>query len=420
VNLFNKGKKENTMVMATQFNQESDVRHAADKGGGAVQEQPKRPAPRTTWKVAAFLSAGALAAAGLVAAGVAPRVGRGAALAEDAKAVAAARRAVSVVSPTRDGTAYTLRLPATTAPLQSAVLYARTNGYLKSFHVDIGDRVKAGTVLAEIESPETDAQLREARATLEQNRANLALVAQRLERSAKARQAQAVAQGEVDDLTAQHNAAVAALHVSEAVVSRLETDQSFQKVAAPFDGVVTQRNVELGSLVSAGSAAGVTPLFRLEQDNVLKVLVDVPQTAATGVAVGQAVGVEIREHPGRRYEGKVVRTAGSVDASTRTLRTEVHLPNADGSLLAGMYAQVHLAVADPRDPLLIPAAALVLDAAGTQVVTVDGGGAVRRKSVTLGRDLGRQVEVTTGLAGGEKLVVNPRDDLRDGQVVDVR
>jgi len=393
----------------------------ADAQGHDRESQiPKRPRPRTTWRVAAFLAAGALGAAGLVAAGVAPRTGRAAELATDQHAVAAARRLVHVEKPTADGASYALRLPASTAPLQVTVLYARTSGYVKKFHADIGDRVKAGAVLAEIESPETDAQLREARANLEQNRANLVLVAQRLGRAQKAHETQAVARQEVDDITAQHNAAVAAVHVSEAVVTRLEADQSYQKVVAPFEGVVTQRNVELGSLVSAGSAAGVTPLFRLEQDNVLKVLVDVPQSAATAVTVGQAVGVEVRERPGRRYEGKVVRTAGAVDASTRTLRTEVHLPNADASLLAGMYAQVHLAVADSRDPLLIPAAALVLDAAGSQVVTVDGAGAVRRKSVTLGRDLGRQVEVTVGLSGGEKLVVNPRDDLRDGQVVDVR
>jgi RND family efflux transporter MFP subunit len=181
------------------------------------------------------------------------------------KAVAEARRTVSVVAPARDGAAFVLRLPATTAPLQSAVLYARTSGYLKAFHADIGDRVKAGTVLAEIESPETDAQLREARATLEQNRSNLALVAQRLDRSKAARRTQAVAQAEVDDLAAQRNAAVAAVGVAEAVVSRLETDQSFQKVVAPFDGVVTQAERGAGHTRQRRQHSGVTPLFRLDR-----------------------------------------------------------------------------------------------------------------------------------------------------------
>jgi RND family efflux transporter MFP subunit len=191
-------------------------------------------------------------------------------------------------------------------------------------------------------------------------------------------------------------------------------------VVAPFDGVVTQRNVELGSLVTAGSSAGVPPLFRLEQDGVLKVLVDVPQSAAPSVAAGQAVRVEIREFGGRQFDGKVVRTAGSVDPGTRTLRTEIHLPNPKGELLAGLYAQVDLPVQDPRKPLRIPAAALVVDATGTQVAAVDARGVARRRPVTLGRDFGREVEVTGGLVGDERLVVSPRDDLRDGDAVDVR
>ena len=208
--------------------------------------------------------------------------------------------------------------------------------------------------------------------------------------------------------------------VSEAVVSRLEKEQSYQKVHAPFDGVVTQRNVELGSLVTAGSSAGITPLFRIEQTGVLKVFVDVPQTAAPSIGVGQPVDVEIREFPGRRFEGKVVRTAGSVEPTTRTLRTEVHLPNAGGELMSGLYAQVRLPVRDPRRPLRIPAASLVVGAAGPQVVTVEAGNALRRRPVTLGRDFGKDVEVTGGLTGDERLVVNPRDDLKDGDAIVVR
>lgn len=387
----------------------------------AVAEQPhSRPKPRTTRGVLTFFAAAAVGSAALAAVGLAPRSGQEGDLTATTKASNDARRAVAVTRPSRDGAAYELRLPGSTAPLQVTVLHARTNGYVKAFHADIGDHVKAGQVLAEIESPETDQQLREARATLERNRADLALAGQRLGRIQALWDRQAANRSELDDLTAQHNAATAAVRVSEAVVSRLETEQSYQKVVAPFDGVVTQRNVELGSLVTAGSAAGVTPLFRLEQDGVLKVLVDVPQSAAPAVTVGQSVKVEIREYAGRSVEGKVVRTAGSVDPGTRTLRTEVHVPNPKGDLLAGLYAQVNLPVRDPRNPLRIPAAALVVDAAGTQVVTVDGGSAAHRHAVTLGRDFGREVEVTAGLRGDERLVVSPRDDLRDGDVVDVR
>jgi RND family efflux transporter MFP subunit len=280
--------------------------------------------------------------------------------------------------------------------------------------------VKAGQVLAEIENPQTDQQLREARATLERTRADLALAQSRLNRVKAAFETRASSQGELDDVTAQYNAAVAAVRVEEAVVARLADEQSYQKVVAPFDGVVTQRNVELGTLVSAGSASSVTPLFRLEQSDVLKVFVDVPQSAAPSVGVGQAVQVELREAPGRKFEGKVVRTAGSVDAATRTLRTEIHLPNPKGELLAGAYAQVHLPVHDPRHPVRISASSLVIDAAGPQVVAVAGDQTVKRTPVTLGRDFGKEVEVTAGLQGNERLVVSPRDDLHDGDKVVIR
>lgn len=381
---------------------------------------PRRPKPRTTKGVVAFFAATALTGAALAALGFAPKAGQEAELAQSTQAVGDARRVVTVASPTRDAANYALRLPGSTAPLQSAVLHARTSGYLKAFHVDIGDRVRAGQVLAEIESPEVDQQLIEARATLVQRRADQALTTHRLGRLRAAYETAAAARGELDDLIAQENAAVAAVRVGEAVVSRLETEQSFQKVVAPFDGVVTRRDVELGSLVTAGSAAGVTPLFRVEQNGVLKVIVDAPQSVAASVTPGQTVQVEVREFGGRRFEGKVARTAGSVDPESRTLRTEVHVPNPKGELLAGTYAQVHLGVRDPRNPVRISAASLVVDAAGPQVVTVGADNTARRQPVTLGRDLGRELEVVAGLTGSERLVVNPRDDLRDGDRVEVR
>ncbi|MDB5295056.1 MAG: efflux transporter periplasmic adaptor subunit [Phycisphaerales bacterium] len=386
----------------------------------AAEPEHPRPAPRTTKGVVAFFAAAGLTGVALTAVGLAPRAGRAGELAAATAGTADARRAVAVVAPSRGAAAYELRLPGSTAPFQVTVLYARTSGYLKAFHADIGDRVVAGQLLAEIESPEVDEQLHEARATLEQNVANLALANQRLDRVTALVAQRAAGRGELDDLTAQRNSAAAAVRVSEAVVARLAKDQSYQKVVAPFAGVITQRSVEPGSLVTAGSAAGVTSLFRLEQNDVLKVFVDAPQTAAPAVTVGLPVGIEVREFPGRRFEGKVVRTAGSVDPATRTLRAEIQLPNPKGELMSGMYAQAFLGVQDPRHPVRIPAAALVVDAAGTQVVTVDAAGAARRQPVTLGRDFGKDVEVTSGLRGDERLVVSPRDDLKDGDAVAVR
>lgn len=394
--------------------------HKAMETMGGEPGAPERPRPRTTRKVVAFFAATALSAAALAALGLAPRAAQEAELVTTTKAVADARRVVTVAKPTREGATYELRLPGSTAAVQAAVLHARTSGYLKAFAVDIGDRVAAGQVLAEIESPEVDEQLNEARATLTQRQADLELATFQLERIKALHAQQVAAQTELEERIREHNAATASVKVAQAVVSRLEKEQAYQKVVAPFDGVVTQRNVELGSLVTAGSSAGITPLFRIEQNNVLKVFVDVPQSAAPSVAVGQAVTVEIREFPGRKFEGKVVRTAGSVDPATRTLRTEIHLPNPKGDLLSGVYAQVHLGVRDPRRPVRIPAAALVVNADGPQVVSVDEKNMLRRQPVTLGRDFGKEVEVTGGLSGEERLVVNPRDDLRDGDRVEVR
>jgi RND family efflux transporter MFP subunit len=410
-----------TTTHTTQEKHASQGSSAADRSTDPhVGLAHPRPTPRTSKGVVAFFAAAALSGAALAALGFAPRAGRDADLTATTKAVGDARRTVAVASPTRDGATYELRLPGSTAPLQATVLYARTSGYLKSFKIDIGDRVSAGQLLAEIESPETDEKLREARANLEQNKANAALSSQRLERVKSLFDQRAAGRGELDDLTASNNSAVAAVRVSEAVVARLEKEVGFQRVVAPFDGVVTQRNVDLGSLVTSGSASSVTPLFRIEQTGVLKVFADVPQSAAPSVAVGQTVQVEVRERAGRKFEGKVVRTAGSVDPATRTLRTEIHVPNPKGELMAGAYAQVYLGVTDPRKPVRVAAATLVVDAAGTQVVAVDGNNAVRRKSVTLGRDFGKELEVTGGLNGDERLVLSPRDDLRDGDVVDVR
>lgn len=381
--------------------------------------KPARPAPRTSKGVITFFAATGLSGIGLAALGYVPRLDDAAKLDAATNAVAQVRRTVTVTAPTKVG-GYDLRLPGGTSPLQSTTLYARTNGYVKKLHADIGDRVTAGQVLAEIESPETDQQLNESQATLERNRADLALVEYRLNRVKELYAQQAAGRGELDDVMAQYNAAVAAVRQGEAQVSRLTTEQSYQKVVAPFSGKLTRRNVELGSLVTEGSNAGVTGLFQLEQTDVLKVFVDVPQSAAPSVTIGQPAKVEVREYAGRTFEGGVVRTAGTLDAATRSLRVEVHVPNPTGELLAGAYAYVTMNLADPRTPVRIPAAALAIDAAGPQVVAVTDDGSLKRVHVTLGRDFGKELEVTTGLSGAERLVVNPRDDQRDGERVTVR
>jgi membrane fusion protein, multidrug efflux system len=401
---------------------ESAQTHAAHPHGDDVSAAKPRPpherrrAGRRAWLMLAIVGVGAAAAA---TAGTLPRLGASKALHETTQHIDQARRSVTVVSPSPAKNAAEVRLPGSTSALQETTIYARTSGYIASLSADIGDRVKAGQLLATITSPEVDQELLEARARLEEGRANLALAATRLKRFKDMHSTSVATDQEVDDAQAVYNTQQAALKVSEAVVSRLETEQSYQKVVAPFDGVVTRRNIDQGSLITAGSGATVTSLFELQQQGTLKVFIDVPQSWAASVATGATATVELREFPDEQFRAEVVRTSGSLDPSTRTLRTELHLPNADGRLFPGMYAQVKLSVTGAHRPLIVPANTLVVDAAGVGVVTVDGQSRLQRQPVRLGRDFGREVEVVSGLAANARLVASPRDDLRDGETVTV-
>ncbi|HEY7091425.1 MAG TPA: efflux RND transporter periplasmic adaptor subunit, partial [Tepidisphaeraceae bacterium] len=284
-------------------------------------------------------------------------------------------------------------------------------------NVDIGDHVKAGQLLATIASPEVDQQLLEARARLEEGKANLALAETRLNRFKDMFKKSVATDQELDDAQATYNTQLAALRVSKAVVTRLETDQSYQKVLAPFDGVITQRSIDLGSLITAGSGTNVSSLFELQQPTTMRVFVDVPQSWAENIAPGTKATVELREFPNEQFQAKVVRTSNALDPSTRTLRTELHLPNTDGRLIPGMYAQVKLSVVNARPTLVVPTNTLVIDSAGVSVVAVSPEGKAVRTSIKLGRDFGREAEVVSGLAPDARLVVSPRDDLEDGDSV---
>jgi RND family efflux transporter MFP subunit len=378
-------------------------------------EQRKR-AGRRAW---VLLGVVAVAAGAAAAAGTLPRLGISRELAQTTGRIDQARRSVTVVSPAAASARAEVRLPGSTSPLQQAVLYARTSGYVAGFNADIGDRVKAGQLLATIASPEVDQQLLEARARLDEGRANLALAETRLGRTKELFKTGAATQQELDDAQAVYNTHRAAQRVSEAVVSRLETEQSYQKVVAPFDGVVTRRNIDVGSLITAGSGASVSSLFELQQQTTMKVFIDVPQSWAASIAPGAPAAVELREFPGEAFEAKVVRTSGALDPATRTLRTELHLPNADGRLMPGMYAQVKLSLGGAHRPLVVPASTLVIDTAGVQVVTVGADNRVARTPVRLGRDFGREIEIVGGLTPDARLVVSPREDLRAGEEVTV-
>ncbi len=322
-------------------------------------------------------------------------------------------------------------LPGTAAPLLETSVHGRTSGYLKRWLVDIGDRVKEGQLMAEIETPEVDAQLLQARATLNESRATLlrnkasaALALVNLERMRKSVDRNVGSQQDLDDADAALKVAEATVQVTDATikaneanVKRLEDLQSFQKVTAPFAGVVTARNYDPGALIVADNAS-TRELFHLARVDTLRVFADVPQTFATAVKAGQTAPVSRREAPGREFPGVVTRTTNAVDPRTRTLRVEVDVPNPDGDLLPGMYLQVRFQLDGPSDIVRIPGAAVITRADGGKVAVLDSQNTLHYRAVKLGRDYGAQIEVVGGLSGGETVVLRPGDDMADGTVVE--
>jgi RND family efflux transporter MFP subunit len=368
---------------------------------------------------------------GLFLAGTLPRLRHGEALAAEAHETATARPRVTTAPARRAEPRADRTLPGNAEAFQQASLYGRTNGYVKRRLVDIGDRVTEGQLLAEISAPDVDAQLEQARATLLQSKANLekAKADEVYARSEEARnqhlvRTQAVSQSAYESqiatarmATAQVRATAATIKVSAANVQRLEVLQSFQKLTAPFAGIVTARNLDAGDLVTADNASG-RPLFQVAQIDPLRVFVDVPQVFASEVRVGQEAVVFRREEPNRHFTGKVTRTTNALDPNTRTLRTEVDVPNPDGALLPGMYLQVTFALQREEAPVLVPTAALVIRTGGPKVAVLGEGQKVRYRAVQLGRDYGAEVEVIAGLSGNETVVLHPGDDLPEGAAVE--
>ena len=376
----------------------------------------RRRTGRRAWSILVMVGIGAVGAAAV---STWPRLHVPAALAEATQKIDQARRSVSVVSPTPSKAVAEVRLPGSTSALQETIIYARTSGYISSLTADIGDRVKAGQLLATIASPEVDQQLNEARARREEGHTNLVLAQSRLKRLKSVSASGAVSAQQLDDAQALYNSQLAAQRVSDDVVSRLETDQSYQKVIAPFDGVITRRNIELGSLITAGSGTSVSSLFELTQQNTMRIFVDVPQSWAPSITVGMTASVELREFPDEQFQAKVVRTSSALDPATRTLRTELHIPNPQGRLIPGMYVQVRFSCDNSHGAIVVPSNTLVIDSNGVNVVRVDSQGRIVRTPVRIGRDFGREVEVVSGLWPDARLVVSPRDDLADGETVTV-
>ena len=324
---------------------------------------------------------------------------------------------VAVVAPEKGSPHEEIALPGNMQAFADAAIYARTNGYLKRWLVDIGAHVRPGQLLAEIDTPEIDHQLQQAQADLGTAQANAKLAQTTAERYRDLMRSDSVSQQDLDNANGNLEAKTAAVESARANVRRLEQLQSFKRIDAPFDGVITARNTEIGALIDSGSNA--RELFHVAAVQKLRVFVNVPEVYARAARIGLAADLTLKEFPGRRFEGTLVRTAQSIDVSSRTLLTEIDVDNPKGELLPGSYAEVHLKLPTPASTLKLPVSALIFRADGLMVATLKDGDRVAIVPVTTGRDYGNAVEIVGGLTGAERVVVNPPDSLTDGQTVRV-
>jgi RND family efflux transporter MFP subunit len=350
--------------------------------------------------------------------GIGSRVRAGASLRTEAAQVAVP--AVSVVTPKRTAPTQEIILPGNVQPFISSPVYSRTNGYLKKWYVDIGAHVKQGQLLAVIETPEVDKQLEQAVSNLDTAKANLALAEITKNRYQSLLKSHAVAQQDADNAVGTYNANKATVEANQANVKQLQTLQSFEKIYAAFDGVVTARNVDIGDLVNSGSTSAVkTDLFHISQTGKLRVYVNVPEEYSQGIRTGMTADLTLPEFAGRKFQGKLVRTADAINATTRTLLIEVEVENPTGTLFGGSYAEVHLNVPPQSSTYLVPVNALIFRTEGLRVGIVNEDGKVVLSPVTPGHDFGNEIEIVAGLRLNEKVIVNPPDSLVSGQQVQV-
>src|SRR5437868_1577980 len=304
-----------------------------------------------------------------------------------------------------------LVLPSTLQAYTESPIYARTNGYLAHWYKDIGSRVEKGQLLADIDTPEVDQELMQARAARNQAEAQLSLAKTSAERWETLRKMDAVAQQETDERTSGYTQGQAALASATANVRRLEQLESFKHIYAPFSGILIRRNTDIGALINAGNSGSNQELFVVAQINPIRVYVDVPEIYAPSVRSGLGATIELPSFPGQRFSGTVARTADAIDPGTRTLRTEIDVPNRDGRLFPGSYAQVHFGVNVSTVRLSVPVNALLFRAEGPRAAVVGEDGKIHLKPVIIGRDYGTDVEILGGISPTESIVLNPSDSL---------
>lgn len=441
---------------------------------GAPRAEDEERRPRGRFKLALLALIALLFIAGLLLVGILPRIKRQKKIMDAAQAIQDAIPVVNVITAGPAPGAAELELPGNIEAIQTAPISARTNGYLRRWYADIGDRVKAGQLLAEIDTPEVDQQLQQSRATLTQSQASLAQAEANLRQAITNMEytrvtyerwrylasqhvvsdqdrdqtwaAYYAAKATVDSMRANINVAKATIAANEANVRQLMVLQGFKQVFAPFAGIVSARNVEVGSLINAGSGSNVSTstgappsgatipgggaaqtspgapaagggLFQIARIDTLRIYISVPQAFAFSIKPGQPAEINVREFPQHKFTGRIARTTNALDPASRTLLTEVQTANPDYQLLPGMYATVKLGVAVAGPPVRIPATALVIRADGSQVVTVTRDQKAHFQKVVIGRDYGNELDIVSGLDPGATLVVNAADNLQEGAPV---
>jgi multidrug efflux pump subunit AcrA (membrane-fusion protein) len=413
----------------------SEQHHASAQPGHVVTETSAPPPPAVSKsRVVMVLLCALLLAVILAVTGILPRIHAEKKLAQDTNAMAIPQ-VVSIQlkegAPTQE-----IVLPGNIQAYEDAPIYSRTEGYLKKWYVDIGGRVKKGQLLAEIESPEVDQQLMQARADLSTAQANLQLSQTTSARYTDLLKSDAVSQQDTDNAVSDTKAKQTMVKSAQANVSRLEQLQGFEKITAPFDGILTARNTDNGQLINSGnastgsntgvgnSAAGTASgnsreLFHIASINTLRVFINVPQIYSNDVKPSTVADLTLDQFPGRKFSGKLIRNANAIDLATRTLLVEVDVKNTTGELLPGSYAEVHLKLNSSKPTLILPVSALIFRSQGLQVATLGSDNRAHLQTIVMGRDFGTEVEVASGLTPDQKVIDSPPDSLVEGEQVNV-